>query len=121
MKWFENTCLVLLLSGTAVTHAHAHAFLDHAEPAVGSKLKEKPHEVRIWFTEPVQPALSAIKVFDVKEKQVDKKDMHSDSRNKALLQVSLPSLGPGIYKVRWRVVSVDSHTTSGDFTFRVVP
>jgi copper resistance protein C len=110
---------LIILVGLA--RLQAHAFLDHAEPAVGSKVKQKPHEVRIWFTEPIQPALSSIKVFDVTEKQVDKKDMHSEGGNKALLQVSLPSLAPGTYKTIWRVVSVDGHSTTGHFTFRVIP
>jgi methionine-rich copper-binding protein CopC len=37
----------------------------------------------------------------------------------ALLRVSLASLQSGIYKVVWRVVSVDTHVTSGNFTFRI--
>ena len=37
----------------------------------------------------------------------------------ALLKVSLPPLGPGTYRVAWRVVSVDTHVTSGSFTFQV--
>ena len=35
------------------------------------------------------------------------------------LRVSLGALGPGTYRVVWRVVSVDTHATEGDFTFRV--
>ncbi|HWW93893.1 MAG TPA: copper resistance protein CopC [Vicinamibacteria bacterium] len=35
------------------------------------------------------------------------------------LQVSLNPLGPGTYRVKWRVLSVDTHVTEGDFTFRV--
>jgi methionine-rich copper-binding protein CopC len=111
---------LLLIVLTGVAQVEAHAFLDHAEPSVGSKVKQVPHAVRIWFTEPIQPALSTINVFDVVGKQIDKKDTRSDGRNKALLQVSLPSLGPGLYKVIWRVVSVDGHSTTGDFTFRVI-
>ena len=38
-----------------------------------------------------------------------------------LLQVSLPKLEPGRYRVTWRVLSVDTHVTEGDFTFEVVP
>ena len=30
-------------------------------------------------------------------------------------------IGPGGYRVRWRVVSIDSHATQGDFTFVVQP
>jgi hypothetical protein len=38
-----------------------------------------------------------------------------------LLRVSLPKLVPGTYRVTWRVLSVDTHVTEGDFTFAVVP
>ena len=121
MNWLGSTCVVVVLGGVIATHAHAHAFLDHAEPAVGSKVKQIPHAVRIWFTEPIQPALSTIKVVDAMKKQIGTKDTHSDGGNNALLQVSLPSLRPGLYKVIWRVVSIDGHSTTGDFSFRVVP
>ena len=121
MNRLRKVCLTLLLSGATVAHGHAHAFVDHAEPPVGGKVKQIPHVVRIWFTESIQPALSVIKVFDPARKQVDKKDTRSDVKEKALLQVSLPSLGPGRYKVRWRVTSVDGHVTNGDFAFRVAP
>jgi copper resistance protein C len=50
---------------------------------------------------------------------VDKRDVHLDRSDRALLHVSLPRLGAGIYKVVWRVVSVDTHVTNGNFTFRV--
>ena len=36
-------------------------------------------------------------------------------------QYRIPDLPPGTYKVIWRVLSVDTHRTQGDFTFRVGP
>ena len=111
---------MLLLSGLPAVHAHAHAFVDHAEPAVGATVKQMPREVRIWFTEAIEPAFSSIQVFDAAGKEVDKKDMHLDPSNRSLLQISLQPLGLGTYKVVWRVVSVDTHVTKGDFTFQVV-
>jgi methionine-rich copper-binding protein CopC len=121
VECIRKICLSLLLTAAAAGHAHAHAFLDHAEPAVGSNAKQTPHAVKIWFTEPIQPAVSTITVFNATQKQIDKRDTHCDGANKALLQVSLPSLGPGLYQVRWRVMSVDGHSTGGDFAFRVAP
>jgi copper resistance protein C len=115
MSRLKKICLVLLLSGTAWTQAHAHAFVDHAEPAVGARVQVMPNEVRIWFTEPVELAVSSIKVFDTTGKQID---VHADPKKRALLRVSLPALAPGTYKVIWQVVSMDSHATNGDFTFR---
>ena len=38
-----------------------------------------------------------------------------------MLRVTLAPLAPGTYRVVWRVLSVDTHVTEGDFTFTVVP
>ena len=110
------------LLGLGVTDARAHAFIDHAEPAVGSAVKTPPVEVRLWFTEGVETKFNSLKVFAGGGKEVDKKDAHGDPGNRRLLLVSLPpSLPPGTYKVVWRAVSEDTHVTQGDFTFRVGP
>ena len=98
----------------------AHAFLKDADPGVGSTIQTSPGEVRIRFTENIEPAVSSIRVFDASGKEVDKRDLHLDRSDHALLHVSLPPLGAGAYKVVWRVVSVDTHVTNGNFTFRIV-
>ena len=97
----------------------AHAFLKDAEPGVGSTVQTSPSEVRIRFTENVEPAFSSIQVLDASGKEVDKRDVHLDRSDGALLHVSLPRLNAGVYEVVWRVVSVDTHVTNGNFTFRV--
>jgi len=99
--------------------ASAHAFLDHAEPRVGSKISASPTEIKIWFTQELEPAFSSIKVFDSGGNEVDKKDTHQDDKDKKLLKVSVATLSPGEYKVVWQVVSVDTHRTNGDFKFQV--
>jgi len=109
--------LLIFVAGSA--RLEAHAFLQRAEPAVGSTVQTSPSEVRIRFTENIEPAFSSIQVFDASGKEVDKHDLHLDRSDHALLHVSLPRLGAGIYKVVWRVVSVDTHVTSGSFTFQV--
>lgn len=118
MKCVILTVSLIVILGFA--RLEAHAFLQRAEPAVGSAVQTSPLEVRIWFTEKVEPALSSIQVFDTSGKEVDKRDVHPDRSNQALLQVSVAPLKAGIYKVVWRVVSVDTHVTNGSFSFRVV-
>jgi methionine-rich copper-binding protein CopC len=106
----------------AAARMEAHAFLVRAEPRVGSKVNKAPAEVRVWFSEPVQASASRIQVFDASEKQVDKKDTHSDRINRTVLCVSLiPALTAGTYKVVWRVTSTDTHVTDGDFRFQIMP
>ena len=110
---------LFLIVLTSTTRVEAHAFLKDAEPAVGSTVQTSPNEVRIRFTENIEPTFSSIQVFDASGKEVDKRDLHLDRSDRALLHVSLPRLKAGIYKVIWRVVSVDTHVTNGSFTFRV--
>lgn len=100
--------------------AWAHAFLDHASPAVGATVSA-PKEVSIWFTEQVEPAFSRIEVTDGAGNRVDEGGTHIDAANHELLHVAVRPLPPGTYKVTWHVVSVDTHHTQGDFTFTVAP
>lgn len=99
--------------------AAAHAFLDHADPKVGSTVSPAPKVVKAWFTQPLEPAFDSMQVFDDSGNEVDKKDCHVDSNDPTLLIVSLPDVPPGKYKVSWHVVSVDTHRTQGDFKFTV--
>src|SRR5665213_2369311 len=111
--------VMLLAAGLILTTAAwAHAFLDHAAPAVGATVPA-PREVSIWFSEQVEPAFSAIEVTDAAGHRVDAADTRIDPADAKLLHVSLTPLPPGRYKVRWRVVSVDTHHTNGDFSFIV--
>src|SRR5215831_5369239 len=109
MKRVTTGLLLIIMVGVA--RLEAHAFLERAEPAVGSTVQTSPGEVQILFTEKIEPALSTVQVFDASGKEVDKRDVHLDRSNRALLQVSLPQLEAGNYKVVWRVVSVDTHVT----------
>jgi len=104
---------------TGAVQLEAHAFLQQAKPGVGSTVQGSPNEVKIRFTEKIEPAFSKIQVFAASGKEVDKRDVHLDRSDPALLIVSLPKLGPGTYKVVWRVVSIDTHVAEGNFTFHV--
>lgn len=99
----------------------AHAFLDRAVPAVGSTVHGRPAEVRLRFSQPLEPAFSTVRVLDAGGKQVDRMDKQLDRGDASVLKVSLPPLAPGVYRVQWRVLSVDTHITEGDFTFEVAP
>jgi copper resistance protein C len=109
--------LAALLLGAGV--AWGHAFLERAEPRVGSTVKSPPSQVRAWFTQSLEPAFSTLEVVNERGERVDEGPAKADAASPAVLQVRLKSLGPGTYRVKWRVLSVDTHVTEGDFTFRV--
>jgi copper resistance protein C len=110
--------LLTLLSLSPVT-ARAHAFLDHASPRVGSAVQTAPHEVTLWFTQDLEPAFSTVQVTDASGARVDAGKPIVGGGDRKVMRIAVKSLPPGTYKVSWRVLSVDTHTTEGTFTFRV--
>jgi methionine-rich copper-binding protein CopC len=117
----KSPVLLCLLASLALAGvARAHAFLDHADPKVGSTVKSAPRELRLWFDDPLDSSESTAVVTDAAGKRVDKGGATVDAKNPHLLRLALPTLGPGVYKVHWHVLDSDCpHETQGDFTFRV--
>jgi methionine-rich copper-binding protein CopC len=113
--------LALAFLAFAAPGAQAHAFLDHASPAVGSTVHGSPPQVQLFFTQNLEPAFSTVQVVNSSGKQVDKGNKAVDPKSPAELDISLNTLPPGDYKVIWRVLSVDTHTTEGKFEFTVAP
>jgi methionine-rich copper-binding protein CopC len=109
--------IAAVLAGAAAAYAHAH--LDRATPAAGATLAAAPTEVTLHFTQQLEPKFSTIVVRDSAGRQVDKGDSHVNEEDAAVLKVSLQPLGSGMYKVEWRVTSVDTHSSKGEYTFRV--
>jgi methionine-rich copper-binding protein CopC len=108
---------LLALAGTAF----AHAMLDRASPAVGSRVAASPARIELWFTEGLEATFSSVKVLDAGGRQVDRRDAAFDSGGPGHVVVSVPPLVPGRYLVVWRAVSVDTHVTSGDYAFEIAP
>ena len=110
----------IVFLGALAGSAFAHALLDHASPRVGSTVTPAPQEVVLWFTEKLEPAFSAIEVRSEQgaTMQTGKATISGD---RTQLRVPLKALPPGRYKVIWRAMSVDTHRTQGDFSFRVGP
>jgi methionine-rich copper-binding protein CopC len=115
--------LVALVAGAvpimAAPAARAHAFLDHASPAVGSSVPAAPPVVTLWFTQDLEPAFSDVTVTNDAGQRVDLGKAQIPRGSPAELQIGLKPLPPGTYTVSWHVVSVDTHPTEGTFTFEV--
>jgi copper resistance protein C len=97
----------------------AHASLDRSDPKVGTTLKSSPETIRIWFDCDIESGSSQIVVRNAENKIVDKGDSRVDAADPKLLQVSVPVLPPGRYRVIWSVAVRDGHRSNGDFTFKV--
>jgi copper resistance protein C len=116
MRHISRIALVPLLLWLVAGEAHAHAFLDHAEPRVGNKVASPPHEVTLWFTQKLEPAFSSVTVTNAAGQRIDSGKARVSGNQ---ISVSLRPGGAGAYHVSWKVLSVDTHTTNGNFTFQV--
>ncbi len=97
---------------------YAHVFPDHSEPRVGATVAAPPG-VRVWFSGALEPTLSTLRVQNATGERVDDGNARVNPSDHALLEVGVPSLPPGTYRVIWRVVAKDGHKAEGDFTFTV--
>jgi methionine-rich copper-binding protein CopC len=95
--------------------AHAHAFLDSANPRVGSTVASPPTQVTLHFTQRLEPKFSKAEVRNAAGVRVDQGVTVSGNE----IRVDLKALSPGTYRVIWHVLSVDTHTTQGSFNFHV--
>jgi methionine-rich copper-binding protein CopC len=113
----SNKSIVVALFALAAgaMPAGAHAFLDHSEPRVGNTVKSSPSAVTLWFTQKLEPAFSGAQVTNASGAVVSTGASVSGS----VIRVGVHSLPPGAYRVHWKVLSVDTHTTEGNFSFRV--
>jgi copper resistance protein C len=122
-----NHRMILATSGLAgavtlgAPAVQAHAFLDHASPAVGSTVPTAPETVTMWFTQELEPAFTPATVTDASGNTVDTGPAQVDPKDPTELQVALKKLSPGTYTVSWHALSVDTHTTTGHFTFEIKP
>jgi methionine-rich copper-binding protein CopC len=100
--------------------ALAHAFLDHAVPGVGMTVSGPVRELRLYYTQGVVTAFSHVHVVSAAGAQIPASKPVTASSDQQTIVVRLGrALGPGTYSVSWQVVSVDTHTTQGTFTFTV--
>jgi copper resistance protein C len=107
--------LLLLL---ATSQAAAHAFLERADPRVGNKVAAPPREVTLWFTEKLETAFSSMTVTNAAGQRIDTGKARVSGNQ---MSISVRPGGAGTYRVKWHVLSIDTHTTDGDFTFQVGP
>lgn len=96
-----------------------HAVLVRSAPSARATLARPPERVQLWFNERLEPAYSKVSVWDGGGRQVDTGDGVVDSAEPTRLTVGVLPLAPGIYMVKFRVLSVDGHLVESQFPFTV--
>jgi methionine-rich copper-binding protein CopC len=111
--------VLVLVALTPVLPAGAHAFLVRSSPGRRATVSTPPPRVQLWFNERLEPAFSQASVWDEGGAQVDFRDGRVEPADPLQLSVGIPALAPGVYSVRFRVLSVDGHVVESQFPFTV--
>lgn len=109
--------LFVLVSPLALAHAH----LTHPIPAVDTTVAA-PKQLSLGFSEPVELGFSQVTLTTASGDPVALQPLASaaDDR-KTLLVKPAAALAAGQYTVQWKVVSVDTHKSAGEYRFTVSP
>src|SRR5690606_13567984 len=117
--WFYTLftiAVLLLIHGPS----QAHANLIQSDPPANAVLPDPPQEIRLWFTEPLEPDFSQITLRDQAGSPLDSFSSFIDTADAKQMVVPIDHLPDGLYTVSWRVVSTaDGHSTEGSFSFTV--
>lgn len=113
--------LALEILAVSAQPSVAHANLQRATPSEGSTVHRGPAEVALQFTQRLEPALSSASVLGENGENVAAIKPTINNADRRILQVPLKAGLSGKYRVIWRVLSVDSHISKGEFTFTVAP
>lgn len=109
----------MLIVALFPSRTRGHAFPIRSQPRVGWTVATSPSNVRIWFDGELEPAFSTIAVYNTAKQRVDKGYSRVNSSDASILEVDLPALAPGVYRVYWKVLAKDTHVTEGDFSFTI--
>jgi copper transport protein len=98
----------------------AHSQLVSSDPGAGDVVPTAPAEIRLAFSEPIEPKYSSLDLLDPVGNTLLLDVGHVDPSDDHVLVATLPSLPDGSYTVNWRNVSAaDGHAVSGFITFGV--
>lgn len=111
----------ILALSLAASPAFAHAQLEKAIPAVGSTVAAAS-EIRLKFSEGIEPKFSGVTLTAAGGGARETGAPSVDPADPSVLVVKIAKpLAPGVYSVKWRAVSTDTHHTQGAFEFTVKP
>jgi len=99
--------------------ALAHPELVEATPRDGSVVAASPPEVRLTFTERIEPRLSGAEITDAGGRRAKGARLRVEGTS-AIVPLREP-LPPGRYRVNWHVIGADTHRVHGTVTFEVKP
>jgi copper resistance protein C len=110
--------LIGVLALASPTLGVAHPLLLESSPASDATVSS-PSSVALRFNNRIESRLSRVGLIDEGGQRQDLTVVPGDGADRLIART--PRLGPGRYRVEWRVLSADGHVVNGRFWFRVTP
>jgi methionine-rich copper-binding protein CopC len=117
-----NTILravVAVVTVAATASALAHAKLQRSEPENGSTVTSSPTALKLQYNEPIEPAMSSVKLTGSGDMAVQTGKPVLDEGDDKTLVVPVSKLRAGSYRVEWSTMGRDGHHVKGDVRFTV--
>ena len=113
-------CLLVCCVVVFVSPVQAHANLSRSNPPANGVLASSPEEIRLWFTEPLEPEFSSITIRDSNGEELPLPAVTISPDAPLEMALKPDNLSDGTYTLSWKVVSTaDGHATHGSFPFAV--
>lgn len=118
----RSLLVVTLTAGSLIgASAAVHTHLVKAEPGVDSTVVAAPKQIRLWFNEAPEAALSAATLLKADNSPVATVKMAATDDPLSVAGPVPVALEPGTYQVLWRTGSKDGHAVRGKYTFKFDP
>jgi|GEM_PF-449330 len=114
-RWFWiGFAVVVLLASIGPVFAHAN--IVRSDPPANAVLPSTPGEIRLWFTEPLEPAFSKIILRDATGNVLEMPPSQVDPNDSLQMSLTPTELPEGVYTIAWRALSqADGHPSLGSF------
>src|SRR5262245_58828623 len=113
-----TAALSLFLLVLSTGQGFAHATLVSASPAQDQMAMPPPTELRLKFSEAIEPKFTKVKVTGPDGKVIKTGPVKVDPADKTTVVVPVAAPWPdGKYKVDWEAVSADTHKVKGPYSF----
>jgi len=122
MKVFRQLLVTVLVLWVFAGPAGAHSVVIESSPKEKEVLTRAPTEVVLRFSAKIEKSLTRLSFSTNNGRMIALPTSLEKSASKApdRLVIPLPNLEPGEYHLRYTVLSIDGHATSGALHFSVV-
>ena len=107
----------LLTFGAMTMHTH----LVKAEPGIDATINQSPTEVRFWFSDRTEAALTSAAIMKEDHSPVATVRMKETDDSLVVAGPVPVKLEPGRYMVMWKTAAKDGHVVRGTYYFTFDP